>query len=43
MGTLGGMAANALLQGGVAVLRNYLAGLTAPRPVAARKAYEEAP
>ena len=31
MGTVGGMAANALLQGGLAVLRNYLAGMTAPR------------
>jgi hypothetical protein len=41
MGTLGGMAANALLQGGLAVLRNYLAGLTAPRPAVRSEVCED--
>lgn len=43
LGTLGGMAANALLQGGLVVLRNYVAGLTAPRPEGRHEVYEEAP
>lgn len=43
VGTLGSMAANALLQGGLAVLRNYVTGLTTPRPVIRREVCEETP
>jgi hypothetical protein len=41
MGTIGGMAANALLQGGLAVLRNYLAGMNAPRPAVQSEVCED--